>query len=95
VRNAAAGLSTRNTSDRPKTAKKTIDGQKRCLFRIAMQTSLCLLINVGVFMSTSVALEEWSRSSEIWLHCSTLETPVSKNYDDYKVKTSRFAFWAF
>jgi hypothetical protein len=66
-------------------SQKKIDGQKRRLFLIASQTCVCLLLNVGVTISTSGALEEWSRTSDIWLTCSTLETEMAKNYNSYEV----------
>ena len=58
---------------------------KRRMFRIAWQTGLCLLMNLGVTIWTSTALEEWSRTSAVWLRCSTIETYNSKEWDNYEV----------
>jgi hypothetical protein len=64
---------------------KAVSAQKRRLFQIALQTSICLLLNVVVTITTSLALEDWSRTSSIWLHCKTLEREDSRDWDAYQV----------
>ena len=58
----------------------------RALIGIAWQTAARLCLNMGAAILTSVGLEDWSRSSDIWLRCMTLETYYSKERDNYEAK---------
>jgi hypothetical protein len=90
VRNAKAKLSS-TTGVKSTNVVRTLDGQKRRLFRIAMQTSTCLLLNVIVTVLISGALDDWSRASNLWLTCSTIEN-INSDRTNYEVATMFFAF---
>jgi len=87
VRNAKAKLGSTTESKSTKVAR-TLDGQKRRLFRIAMQTSTCLLLNVIVTVLISGALDDWSRASKLWLTCSTLEN-INSDRTNYEFAESQ------
>jgi hypothetical protein len=63
--------------------KRTIDGQKRRLFQIALQTCVCLLLNVVVTAVISAALEDWNEASDTWLYCMNYDTMYTKQWDAY------------
>jgi hypothetical protein len=66
--------------------RRKISGQKKRLFRIAFMTSACLLMSLAITIATAGVLEDWSRSSEIWLQCRLYKTSVSPkdsyNFED-------------
>ena len=67
-------------------SRRKISGQKKRLFRIAFMTSMCLLMSLAITIATAGVLEDWSRSSEIWLQCRLYKahlSPVdSYNFED-------------
>jgi hypothetical protein len=63
--------------------RQTLAGQRRRLFRIAFLTSVSLLVSLVITVLTAVMLEDWSRSSDVWLTCTLYEHGVSHNWDAY------------
>jgi hypothetical protein len=57
--------------------------QRRRLFNIAVMVSVSLLVMMGALLSTSLKLEEWSRTADISLTCAIKETPTSRNWEAY------------
>jgi hypothetical protein len=57
--------------------------QRRRLFHIAVMITACLLVMMGALLSTSLALEEWSRTADISLACAIKETPYARNWEAY------------
>jgi hypothetical protein len=59
-----------------------IAGQRRRLLRIAFLTSVSLLVSLVITVLTVAVLEDWNRSSDVWLTC-TLYERFSHNWDAY------------
>jgi hypothetical protein len=72
---------TKGTS-RTSTGKK-IDASRNRLFRVAITSCACLLMNTAATISLSVVLEDWSVSSEQWLTCAVVETSLTRNWTNY------------
>ena len=53
---------------------KKIAASKKRLFRVAIMSCACLLMNTAATVSLSVVLEDWSVSSDQWLTCTVVET---------------------
>jgi hypothetical protein len=66
-----------------------ISGQKMRLLRITCLTSVCLLMWLVITIVTAGTLEDWSRSSSIWLDCTLYETAYSRNWDAYDFEEGR------
>jgi hypothetical protein len=66
--------------------RRKITGQKRRLFRIAGMTSVCLLMNLVITIQMSSILDDWSRSSDLWLHCALYETADTRDWDAYQLQ---------
>ena len=64
-----------------------IRGQRKRLFRIAFHTSVCLLLSLAITIVTGGLLEDWSRSSDIWLRCTVYS---QRNWDEYGLKDGDF-----
>ncbi len=69
-------------TDRTSTAKK-VDASRKRLFRIAIMSCACLLMNTAATVSMSVILEDWSVSSDQWLKCNVGETSRTRNWANY------------
>ena len=65
------------------TGKKKIDASRNRLFRVAIMSCACLLMNTAATVCLSVVLEEWSVSSDQWLICTVAETSWTRNWADY------------
>jgi hypothetical protein len=63
--------------------RQTIAGQRRRLFRIAVLTSVSLLVSLVISLLTTGVLEDWSRSSNVWLTCTLYENEIIRNWDAY------------
>jgi hypothetical protein len=63
--------------------RQTIAGQRRRLFRIAFHTSVSLLVSLVITVLTAGVLEDWSRSSDVWLECTLYEKELFHNWDAY------------
>jgi hypothetical protein len=74
-------LKTRNATLVSTRAQRNIRGQKQRLFRIALLTTICLLVQGTLIVLISSTLEEWSYSSEVLLHCTLYETDFNRNWD--------------
>ncbi len=46
---------------------------KNRLFRIAIMSCACLLMNMAATVSMAIVLDEWSVSSNLWLRCTIFE----------------------
>jgi hypothetical protein len=64
-------------------AQRNIRGQKRRLFRIALLTTICLLVQGTITILISSTLEEWNDSSEAWLYCTLHDNGVFRNWELY------------
>ena len=73
---------TKSTS-RTSTGKKKIAASTNRLFRVAIMSCACLLMNTAATVSLSVVLEDWSVSSDQWLICTVVETVYTRNWADY------------
>ena len=62
---------------------KKIDASKNRLFRVAIMSGTCLLMNTVATVYMSVILEDWSVSSDQWLTCTVLETSWTRNWANY------------
>jgi hypothetical protein len=69
-----------------------ISGQKQRLFRITFMMSACLLMSLAITIATAGVLEDWSRSSEIWLQCRLHKAHFSPtdsyNFEDWETVCS-------
>jgi hypothetical protein len=63
--------------------RQKIAGQRRRLFRIAFLTSVSLLVSLVITVLTAGVLEDWSRSSNVWLRCTRYEKGILHNWDAY------------
>ena len=72
----------RSTS-RTSTGNKKIDASRNRLFRIAIMSCACLLMNTAATVYMSVVLEDWSVSSDQWLTCTVVETSLTRNWANY------------
>ncbi len=77
------------------TRNKKIDESKKRIFRVAIMSCACLLMNTAATVSLSVVLEDWSVSSNQWLTCTVLETFVTRNWTNYGlyIGDRYFLFW--
>ena len=64
-------------------AWKKIDASRNRLFRVAIMSCACLLMNTAATVSMSVVLEDWSVSSDQWLTCTVVETFYTHNWASY------------
>jgi hypothetical protein len=62
---------------------KKIDASRNRLFRIAIMSCACLLMNTAATVSMSVVLDDWSVSSDQWLTCTVGETSLTRNWPNY------------
>ena len=76
------GVLTEGTSGTSAGIKKIAASKKR-IFRVAIMSCACLLMNTAATVSMSVVLEEWSVSSEQWLTCTVVETSLTRNWANY------------
>jgi hypothetical protein len=47
---------------------------------------VCLLLNIAATISTLIQLEEWSRTSDLWLECSIRESFFTRNWEAYNLE---------
>ena len=73
---------TKGTS-RTSTGQKKIAASRNRLFRVAIRSCACLLMNTAATVSMSVVLEDWSVSSDQWLTCTVVETTLTRNWANY------------
>ncbi len=64
--------------------KKEIGASRNRLFRVAITSCACLLMNTAATVSMSVVLEDWSVSSDQWLTCTVVETFYTRNWANYR-----------
>jgi hypothetical protein len=67
------------------TSQKTnqkLASTRRRLLQISLQTSVCLLLNMGATVSLSASLTAWSETSDLWIGC-TFEGPFSRGFSAY------------
>jgi hypothetical protein len=57
--------------------------KRRRLLQIAAMVSVCLLLNMYATLATSEKLEEWSRTTDIFLACSIKEKWHFRNWEAY------------
>ena len=74
---------TEGRTSRTSTGKKKIDASRNRLFRVAIMSCACLLMNTAATVSVSVVLEDWSVSSDQWLTCVVVETSLTRNWANY------------
>jgi hypothetical protein len=80
-----------NMGDVVQTARRTLDSSKKRLFRIAIMSCACLLMNTAATVSVAVVLEDWSVSSNLWLTCTVFEEALTRNWAAYGMyEGSRF-----
>ncbi len=72
------------------TGNKKVDASRNRLFRIAIMSCACLLMNTAATVSLSVVLEDWSVSSDQWLRCTVLETSWTRNWANYGFHAGRY-----
>jgi hypothetical protein len=72
-----------NSKTRTSTGNKKIDASRNRLFRVAIMSCACLLMNTAATVSMSVVLEDWSVSSDQWLTCTVVETSFTRNWANY------------
>ncbi len=70
-------------TSRTSAGTKKIDASRNRLFRIAIMSCACLLMNTAATISLSMVLEDWSVSSDKWLTCTVGETPLTRNWANY------------
>ncbi len=70
-------------TSRNNTANKQVDASKKRLFRVAIMSCACLLMNTAAAVFMSLVLEDWSVSSDQWLTCTVAETYVSRHWANY------------
>ena len=70
-------------SSRTSTGKKKIDASRNRIFRVAIMSCACLLMNTSAPVYLSVVLEDWSVSSDQWLTCTVVETSLTRNWANY------------
>ncbi len=68
------------------TTRRKISGQRARLFRIALLTSVCLLISLVITIVTGGLLKDWRRSSDVWMECTLYGRPNSRRWDAYDLK---------
>ena len=88
---------TEGSSRTSSTGKKKIDASRNRLFRVAIMSCACLLMNTAATVSMSVVLEDWSVSSDQWLTCTVVETFYTHNWANYGFHVGDryflFGFW--
>ena len=70
-------------TSRNSAANKKIAASRKRLFRVAIMSCACLLMNTAATVSLSVVLEDWSVSSDQWLTCTVAETIYTRNWANY------------
>ena len=68
---------------RTSTGNMKVDASRNRLFRVAIMSCACLLMNTAATVSLSVVLEDWSVSSDQWLTCTVAETFYTRNWVNY------------
>jgi hypothetical protein len=86
---------TKGTSRTSSTDKKKIDASRNRLFRVAIMSCACLLMNTAATVFMSVVLEDWSVSSEQWLTCTVYEEPLTRNWANYGMHEGERYFLIF
>jgi hypothetical protein len=72
-----------NDQRRNMASQKMLSGPRKRILRISITAAASLLLNLGVNIFTSAALENFVTSSAMWLDCSVFETWKTKNWDAY------------
>ena len=65
------------------TGKKKIDASRNRLFRVAIMSCACLLMNTAATVFMSVVLEDWSVSSDHLVTCAVAETSLTRKWANY------------
>ncbi len=68
---------------RTSTGNKKVNASRNRIFRVAIMSCACLLMNTAATVSLSVVLEDWSVSSDQWLACTVVETSLTRNWANY------------
>jgi hypothetical protein len=74
---------TKKVRSRTSSGRKKIGASRNRLFRIAIMSCACLLMNTAATVSMSVQLADWSVSSDKWLTCTVVETFYTHNWANY------------
>jgi len=72
-----------NRSSSSKKVGATMHRQRQRLFQIALQTCFCLMLNLCTTVGISASLDEWGRSSNLWLDCSLYDSWRTRDWDAY------------
>ena len=89
--NKQIGRISRHVTEGTSAAKRQTDASKQRIFRIAIMSCACLLMNTAATASVSVVLGDWSASSDLWLTCTTFEEAMTRNWAAYGMhEGSRF-----
>jgi hypothetical protein len=77
------------------TGKKKIDASRNRLFRVAIMSCACLLMNTAATVFMSVVLEDWSVSSDHLVTCAVAETSLTRKWANYglHVGDRYFSVW--
>jgi hypothetical protein len=70
-------------TSRTSTRNRRISASRNRLFRVAIMSCACMLMNTAATVSMSVVLDDWSVSSDQWLTCTVVETSLSRNWANY------------
>ncbi len=70
-------------TSRTSTGIKKIDASRNRLFRVAIMSCACLLMNTAATISMSVLLEDWSESLDQWLTCYLSEIALWRKWANY------------
>ncbi len=71
-------------TSRNSVANKKVAASRNRIFRIAIMSCACLLMNTATTVFMSVVLQDWSGSSEQWLTCTVIETELTHNWANYR-----------
>jgi hypothetical protein len=70
-------------SSRTSTGNKQVAASRNRIFRVAIMSCACLLMNTAATVYLSVVLEDWSVSSDQWLTCTVVESLFTRNWANY------------
>ena len=63
-----------------------VHDQKMRVLRIAVMTSVCLLVNTVVTVMTSVTLEDWSKAPDLYIQCDKFDNWDTRNFSFYGIE---------
>ncbi len=83
IRKKVHGTMSSYKTEKKGTRNKKIDASRNRLFRVAIMSCACLLMNTAAAIFLSVVLENWSASSDQWLKCTVVETTLTHDWANY------------